>query len=84
MSQNGLDRKDAIFVIVPLKGSLTRHEHVANARVTTPALFIVHDDISKAAWSIVDIFRDVEDELYVFNSLLFRLNLISMLRKELS
>lgn len=28
-----------------------------------------HDDVSKAPWSIVDVFDDVEDKLHVFNLL---------------
>ena len=67
--ESSISDHDLVYITLKLKKERSKPVYITTRSYKHYKADAFNDDVSKAPWSIVDIFDDVEDKLHVFNSL---------------
>ena len=67
--ESSISDHDLVYITLKLKKEHSKPVYITTRSYKHYKADAFHDDISKAPWSIVDVFDEVEDKLHVFNLL---------------
>lgn len=65
--KSSISDHDLVYITLKLKKECSKPVYITTKSQKHYKADAFHDDVSKAPWSIVDVFDDVEDKLHVFN-----------------
>lgn len=72
--KSSISDHDLVYITLKLKKERSKPVYITTRSYKHYKADAFHGDVSKAPWSIVDVFDDVEDKLHVFNLLFSKSN----------